>query len=238
MAGKTLVIERCETGIPGFDKLCSGGLVRNSVNAVLGGPGAGKTTFLLQFLYNGATMYNENGIYLSFEPDVMDLYQDALALGMDFMKLEKDGKCKFIKMSPRSDVREIKDELMKVISKNEIKRICIDPISIFSISSNKETDLRETVFDLTSLLKRLKVTVLLADETIEGTLEAGSLGEGGFDARPIKFLSDGLINLYTSGLGGGSDRAVRISKMRRTAHVRGPISFQLTNSGFKITSSK
>ena len=42
-------VERCPTGIAGFDNLCEGGLVADSANLVVGNAGAGKTTFLLQF---------------------------------------------------------------------------------------------------------------------------------------------------------------------------------------------
>ena len=42
------VIDRCPSGIEGFDRICQGGFVRNSDNLIIGGPGSGKTTFLLQ----------------------------------------------------------------------------------------------------------------------------------------------------------------------------------------------
>ena len=100
MTNKREFIERCPTGIHGFDKLCEGGLVRGSVNSILGGPGAGKTTFLLQFLWNGVHMHNENGLFISFESDVEDIFKDAIPLGWDFSKLDQEGKCKFIKMAP------------------------------------------------------------------------------------------------------------------------------------------
>jgi len=55
-------MEKCPTGIEGFDSLCNGGFIRNSSNVIVGGPGSGKTTFMLQFLYNGITKKQENGL--------------------------------------------------------------------------------------------------------------------------------------------------------------------------------
>jgi len=226
-------IERCPTGIPGFDKLCQGGLVRNSINTLLGGPGAGKTTFLLQYLWNGVKMFNENGLYLSFEPEVFDIFQDAMALGWDFTKLDAKGDCKFIKMSPQTNIRSLKAELAQLVSKHDVRRICIDPVSILTMKLEKESSVREVLFDLTSMLKRLKVTVLLAEENLEGSMEDSSLGA--LDTRSfIKFLTDSLINLHSVGIGGEADRAVRIVKMRRTAHVREPVPMQLTNQGIVV----
>lgn len=228
-------VERCAIGIPGFDNLCNGGLVRNSMNLVLGGPGTGKSTFLLQFLWNGITQYNENGLYLSFEPDLVDVFQDAMVFGWDFSKFEQAGKCKFIRLSPKSNVKDIKDELMALISKYDIKRVSIDTISVLSINLEKESEMREMIFDLTSLLKRLKITVILAGETLEGSAEGFSLiSEADTRTRSLKFFSDCLINLYSSGLGGITDRALRITKMRRTNHARGPIPFLISSEGIKI----
>ena len=225
-------VERCPTGILGFDKLCDGGFVRNSVNAILGGPGAGKTTFLLQFLWNGLR-YKENGLFVSFEPDVSEVIEDAVLHGWDFARADANGTCKFIRFSTKASVDDLKVELMKTIAKNDVKRVCMDPASLISINTDgKET--RELIYDLVSLLKRLRVTVLLSNEIPDGELEV----PGKEDARDnyIRFLSDSFISLYSSGLGGVTDRALRIVKMRRTNHARGPVPFQITNFGVNVVS--
>ena len=46
-------ISRVPTGIPGFDKLISGGFDYGSINLVVGGSGSGKTIFAMQFLIEG-----------------------------------------------------------------------------------------------------------------------------------------------------------------------------------------
>lgn len=238
MDASRLLMERCQTGIPGFDELCDGGLIRNSVNALLGGPGAGKTIFSLQFLINGIEKYNENGLYISFEADVFDIYRDAFAFGWDLEKLDRQDKCKFLKISPETDAGELKKELTKLIAKYKIKRICIDPITLFGLAENNLGKVREIVFDVASLLKRMEATVLLVSETASSDTE--EVGITGSDVRSqyIKFLSDAIIDLYSSGLGGLSDRAVRISKMRRTSHFRGPVPMEITKHGIKVVSQK
>jgi len=228
------LVERCPTGIPGFDELCSGGLVRNSVNAVLGGPGAGKTIFLLQYLYNGVLKYKENGMYISFEPDVVELYKDAAVFGWDFQKLDQKDQVKFLKISPQVDVDELKKDLTKMISKYEIRRICIDPISFFGMTEKTEAKVREVLFDLTSTLKRLNVTVILANETASTDSEEVGVAAADVSGQYIKFLVDGVVDIYSSGLGGVSDRAVRIAKMRRTNHIRGPVPMSISDDGVSI----
>jgi KaiC/GvpD/RAD55 family RecA-like ATPase len=94
------------------------------------------------------------------------------------------------------------------------------------------------IFDLISMLKRMEITVLIADEAFDGNSEEFELGNGNIRTQFIKYLSDGLIGFYSSGLGGTSDRALRIIKMRRTNHTRGPVPFQITNSGIKVLGKK
>ena len=103
----TGVIDRCPTGIAGFDKLCQGGFVRNSYNFIVGGPGSGKSTFLLQFLWNGVTKFGENGLYCSFEPDIVETVNDGMAYGWDFSKLSSEGKIKFMRFSPQTSIDEL-----------------------------------------------------------------------------------------------------------------------------------
>lgn len=48
-------IRRLKTGIPGLDDVLGGGFPELSFNLIAGGPGAGKTTMVLQFLFTNAT---------------------------------------------------------------------------------------------------------------------------------------------------------------------------------------
>lgn len=234
MAKKDTVNDRCPSGIPGFDEICQGGFVRDSVNALLGGPGAGKTIFLLQFLNMGVTKYNENGLYVSFEPEMDELYKDGAVFGWDLQKLDDKGQCKFIKVSPVVNITTLKDELTKIIAKYDIKRVCFDPVSILGANEGSDAKLRILIFDLASLLKRLGVTVLLADEIATLDADQNTVTAGDVKTQYIKFLCDGLVEMYSSGLGGATDRALRISKMRRTNHSRGPVPMQITDKGMVI----
>ena len=227
-------IERCPTGIEGFDKLCKGGFVRNSDNVIVGGPGSGKTTFLLQFLWNGVTKFNENGIYCSFEPDIADTMNDAASYGWDFSKLAGEGRIKFLKFSPETDIAELKSQLTKMISQGNIQRICFDPISVLALNLNESGKIREAIYSLSSLMKRLKVTSVLADESMEAEGIGGATAGEWTKTDIIRFLSDSVTMFYESGITGGEDRAIRIMKMRRTAHVRAPVGMKIEDKGIKV----
>lgn len=227
------VVDRCPTGIEGFDKICSGGFVRNSDNLIVGGPGSGKSTFLLQFLWNGVTMFNENGLYCSFEPDIVDTLNDGMTYGWDFSKLSAEGKIKFMRFAPQTSIDELKRELMKIISRDNIRRICFDPISVLALNLSDGGKIRQTIYELSSLMKRLKVTTIFADESLEESFIGTNVGDW-TKTDILRFLSDSVVVFYESGVAGVGDRAVRIAKMRRTSHERRAVAMSIREKGIEV----
>ena len=82
-------MNRTKTGISGFDELIGGGLVEGSTVLVSGRAGTGKTIFGLQFLYNGASKFNEPGVYVTLETRPRDLRLEAKQFGWNLEELEK-----------------------------------------------------------------------------------------------------------------------------------------------------
>ncbi len=80
-------LDKCPTGITGFDQITEGGLPRHRTTLVCGGAGAGKTLLGLDFLVRGATDYNEPGVFMSFEETPEELYKDVASLNLDLQGL-------------------------------------------------------------------------------------------------------------------------------------------------------
>ena len=59
-------LQKCLTGIKGFDEITEGGLPKNRITLISGGPGAGKTLLGVDFLVNGVLKYKERGVFMSF----------------------------------------------------------------------------------------------------------------------------------------------------------------------------
>ncbi|OIO62859.1 hypothetical protein COY26_05195 [Candidatus Woesearchaeota archaeon CG_4_10_14_0_2_um_filter_33_10] len=229
------MVKRIKTGIPGLDKVMEGGLVDNSVNLLSGGTGTGKSIFSLQFLFNGAKQFNEKGLYISLEEPEESLKADVEKLGMDFKKVSKN--VKFMYMPPYG-ITNFLDPLREQIEKFKPDRIVIDSLTALVMPLEDDFERKKEIVNIIKLLKRLKCTSILVSEIpSNGNIDSDSVG--GFSRFGIEeFLCDSLIILHYAGIGGESDRAIRIIKMRQTNHVRGPIPMSIGKSGISVLKTK
>lgn len=212
---------RVKTLISGFDKLCEGGLIKNSVNLVSGAAGTGKSIFAMQFLYNGI-MQGDKGLYISFEENLEDLKRDALIFGWDFDRLERERKCRFTFMQPY-ELRNFEAQLLAEISKVGAKRVVIDSTSSFGMALDSDHEVRKQLFSLASILKKMDCVSLLISEIIE----QDKVSRFGVE----EFVADAVITLH---YGKNASRNLHIVKMRRTNHEQGPVPFSITKAGIEV----
>ena len=203
-------IERVKTGIPGLDELMEGGLIKNSATLVSGGTGTGKTIFCMQFLYNGAAMYNEPGVFLTFEEDRPKLIRDASRFGWDFEKLEKEKKLILAYEEPYN-VEKFADLLEKKVFEIKARRLVIDSTSVFGLAMENAHEVRMKLFDLTKLLRKMNITSVFTSEIME---DAKGLSRFGVE----EFVADGVITMHYLGMGAEYSRSLMVRKMRATAH--------------------
>jgi KaiC/GvpD/RAD55 family RecA-like ATPase len=229
-------MERVKSGIPGFDKVIDGGFVKNSANLLCGGTGTGKTIFSMQFILNGASQYNERGFYISFEETEESLKADIEALGMDYDKLVKQGNAK-IRYVPLFEVSNFAIEIKKELEKFKPSRVVIDSISAITMPMDDDFERRKQIYKIINVLKDLNCTSILISETpSESALSSEPSGFSKFGIE--EFMADSVIVLHYAGMGGESDRAVRVMKMRRTNHLKGPIPMEIGKSGMTVLKSR
>src|ERR1700730_8321783 len=82
-------VAKIATGIQGFDELSHGGLPRNRISLLKGGPGSGKTVFALQCLVNAARQRQEPGIFVAFEERPQQIIANAAGFRWDLPALIK-----------------------------------------------------------------------------------------------------------------------------------------------------
>ena len=76
-------LAKARTGIQGLDEITLGGLPAGRPTLICGGAGCGKTLLATSFLVNGAMMFGEPGVFMSFEETSDDLIENVRSLGFD-----------------------------------------------------------------------------------------------------------------------------------------------------------
>src|SRR5919112_931432 len=86
------ILPKTLTGISGLDEITGGGLPKARPTLICGEAGSGKTLFSIEFIVNGATKFNEPGVFVAFEEKSNELAMNVASLGYDLEKLMRQKK--------------------------------------------------------------------------------------------------------------------------------------------------
>ena len=227
-------LPKTPTGIEGFDEITGGGLPTGRPTLLCGGAGCGKTLFSISFLVNGATQYDEPGVFMSFEESSDELAQNVASLGYDLPQLIKDKKLLLDHVRvERSEIEETGDydleglfiRLGFAIDSIGARRVVLDTIESLFAGLSNQTILRAELRRLFRWLKDRGVTAVITGERGDGTLTRQGLEE---------YVSDAVILLDHRVHEQVSTRRLRIVKYRGSAHGTNEYPFLIDEEGIAI----
>ncbi|MEA3558078.1 MAG: ATPase domain-containing protein [Candidatus Thermoplasmatota archaeon] len=220
---------RIGTGVPGLDDMVEGGFPFPSTILLAGNSGCGKTTFCLQFLFEGAKR-GEKGLYLTTlsEPTNWMLrftsrfnFVNKEAIGSDITYFDLGPYLKS-KYPPEDRYEMIKRVIEEKIVELMPQRIVIDPITSFG--GILKDSYREFLFDLSQSLKNWQAVTLMTGE---------STFEHPYPMEPA-YTADGIIILYNIEHQDGRRRYAEVLKMRGTDHITGKHIVDISSDGVSV----
>ncbi|MGI5921101.1 MAG: ATPase domain-containing protein [Syntrophomonadaceae bacterium] len=214
-----------KSGIDGFDALLYGGVIENSIILVEGVPGAGKTTFGMEFIYKGIVEQNEPGVVITFEELPEQLYHDASNYGWDLRKLEEQNMLRIICTSPEVVLDNTMSFLRDTVKEIGAKRLLLDSVTQFNMEIDSAGNLRRSVYSLCSGLKRMGLTSLLIKEVADYSSNKATFEE---------FLVDTVIRLYFEESFRTRKRLIEVLKSRGQDFVSGKYPFKFGKNGLEI----
>lgn len=227
-------LKKERTGIPGFDEITGGGLPAGRPTLICGSAGAGKTLFAMEFLVRGATLYNEPGVFISFEETNEELTTNVASLGFDLKQLAAEKKILldyvFIERAEIEETGEYNLEglflrLGHAIDQIGAKRIVLDTLEALFSALPNEAIIRAELRRLFRWLKEKDVTAVITCERGEGTLTRYGLEE---------YVADCVILLDNRVQNQISTRRMRIVKYRGTSHGTNEYPFLIDHEGFSV----
>lgn len=214
------------TGIEGLDEMLGGGFLKGRHVMVTGGPGTGKTTFCMEFLYRGA-LQGEKGLMVLLEEKPEKLL-DNFKQGLDWdLKAQIDkGNLTLVSVDSFNWER-LTDVLQSYITRHGVKRVVIDTLTLLKMNTKDEFDFRRNLIGLLGFLENLDCTVVMTAEESYPNRERAtySLEE---------FIVDGVVALYNLPIKNERRRALEILKMRGANHSNAMYPFKITRDGIVV----
>ena len=228
------VFPKAPTGILGLDQITNGGLPAGRPTLVTGGPGAGKTLLGISFLVNGATLYGEPGVLMSFEENARELAEDVASLGFD---LEDLAARKLLLVDyvhvERSEIEETGEydleglfvRLDHAVRSVNARRVVLDTIESLFAGLRNETLLRAELRRLFRWLRDRGLTAVITAEKGEHTLTRHGLEE---------YVTDAVIQLDHRVHDQISTRRIRVVKYRGSHHGTNEYPFLIDADGLNV----
>jgi len=219
-------MDRVKTGVLGLDDIMNGGIPQGHTVLISGTAGTGKTILSSQFVYKGASVYKEPSVYLSFEERPASIKKNMLNFGMDFAPLEKSGIFSFVKYDAYH-VDDIPTYLEGKIREIGAKRVVLDSVSALNFYLREDTNFRRILFNISSILQKLKCTTFLVSEVLPGTTGLSRNGVA-------EFVADSAIVMYYSRIDATFSRAIQVWKMRGSSHSESLHPYKITDHGIVV----
>src|SRR4051812_9519077 len=227
-------IAKTKTGINGVDEITEGGLPTGRPTLLCGGPGCGKTLLAIEFIVNGATLYNEPGVFITFEEKAEELTDNVASLGFDLDKLVKNKKLRLdyvhierteIEETGEYDLDGLFIRLGHAIDSIGAKRVVLDTIENLFGGLTNQGILRAELRRLFQWLKEKGVTAIITGEKGDGSLTRQGLEE---------YVSDCVILLDHRVSNQISTRLLRIIKYRGSVHGTNEYPFLIDEDGISV----
>ena len=222
---KRIDVKRVKSGIPGLDEMVDGGFPEGNLIVLSGDPGSGKTVLCWQFLYEGATKYDEPGIYVSLEEPEETIVDGAGEFGWDLKSLTQTNKLKIITIE-LYDFERLKSSIEDTVKQIGAKRVVIDPGVIFKLFFDRELDARKRIVALGKMLKRIGCTSIITNEiSLDRMTSLYGLEE---------YVADGVILMYHTKVKNRFVRSIAILKMRNTKISEQLKPIQIDDNGITV----
>lgn len=233
-------LDRCKTGIGGFDEVLQGGLPKGRATLIQGSAGTGKTMFLCEFLYRGIEKYGESGVLVTFEEKPDDIVRHVAGFGWDIKPLLESGQIVIVDCTPSDseeistgDAEWIRTTLVRIqlaTRRNGATRLAIDNLRSAALRFQGAEDYvgyRDLFLKLLHQIKSLELTALISLEAADNN-HANDLAHAGF------YASEGVIELSIDNQTANAQRSLNIVKLRGCNFRRGAVAYDITANGLLV----
>lgn len=222
-------IRKLTSGVPGLDEVLGGGVPEFSLNLVVGGSGAGKTTFGHQVMFANATP-ERKAIFFTVigEPPIKMLrYMQQLS----FYDASKVGDAiRYVHLGQEAQEGGLSKVLDRIIREVETTNPAIVVVDSFRAVVRRTLTGSSGELDVQDFMQRLALHLTSCEAT---TFLLGEYAEDESDSA-VFTVADGVVWLYQAVERNSIVRKLQVQKMRGQAQIPGLQTMRLTDDGIKV----
>ncbi|HSL69835.1 MAG TPA: ATPase domain-containing protein, partial [Longimicrobiales bacterium] len=176
----------------------------------------------------GGAVAGERCLLLAFEESREQLFRNASGWGVDFERMEREGKLRLVCDYP--EVAGLEDWLVmiqSIVRDFKPQRVALDSLSALERVGSPKA-FREFVIGITSFIKQQEVTGLFTSTT--PTL----MGGASITETHISTLTDSIILLRYVEMFGEMKRGITVLKMRGSIHEKDIREFTIDQYGMHV----
>ncbi|MBC7754246.1 MAG: AAA family ATPase [Moraxellaceae bacterium] len=214
------------TGIAGLDEILIGGIRQGNAVIVEGLPGTGRSTLALEFLFRGATHFDEAGYFISLNSSRMGILRNAAEFSWDLNALEERQLLKITEMDAKNLAEDIQNDCVRLrseVQQFKIKRLAVDGLKGIKPHIEKigQMTYGEALTKLFRVLQSLGTTCIFTTDLIRGS----AIGESGVGDE--QFLADTIFSMGNQARGKSVHGFIEIVKSRGQDFFSGRHSFKI-----------
>ena len=219
-------MKQVPTGVEGLDRVLDGGFLRPSAILVAGTAGTGKTTFVMQSIFNAAKN-DEVCMYVTALSEPIAMINNFMSKFSFYnISLLGKGNVRYVPIdieTIRKGGEAVIAEMEKYIEEIKPDRIVIDPINVFTFGLDEESE-RQFYYDFFTSMKGWNSLVILTGEFTKEALVNST----------VSYLVDGIIHINNEPYYEKNIRFLNIMKMRGQEFYSGKQSCKITKDGFVV----
>ena len=228
------LLERASTGISGLDEILGGGLPRNRLYLVEGDPGAGKTTFGMQFLLEGVRK-GERVLYITLSETKAELMavaeshhwnlDDIAILELSSLESHLASEAQSTLFHPMEvELNQTTKVLLDEVSNVNPERVVFDSLSEMRLLSQNSLRYRRQMLALKQFFTNRNCTVVLLDDR---TADISDL--------QVQSIAHGVISLHQRAPDYGAERrTLSVVKVRGVKFTGGFHDYLIETGGLVV----
>lgn len=219
-------MKQVPTGVKGLDRVLYGGFLRPSTVLIAGTAGTGKTTFVMQSIFNAAKN-DEVCMYVTALSEPIAMINNFMSKFSFYnISLLAKGNVKYVPIDIETlhkGGKAVIEELERHIELIKPDRIVIDPINVFNFGHDEESG-RQFYYEFFTRMKGWNSLVMLTGEFTFDALVKSTVG----------YLVDGIIQINNEPYYEKNIRFLNILKMRGQEFYSGRQPCKITKDGFVV----